>query len=250
MTEIILFGGTTEGRELAQLLGQKHIETLVCVATEYGEALLSPLDTLRVHTGKLAQGAMESLLATEQPRLVIDATHPYAATVSDNLRAACAKAGVKLLRLCREPLAGDGCLTFPRLEKLIDWLNGRRGTIFSTLGAKESAALTAIEGYKERVWLRILPDVSGLSACLAAGFTERRIICMQGPFSQELNASMFREAGADILLTKDSGAAGGYEEKLSAARECGMIAAVLARPREETGLTLTELTKLIEEGNL
>jgi precorrin-6x reductase len=248
LTEIILFGGTTEGRELCELLGKKRVETLICVATEYGEALLAPFDTLRVHTGRLDKAAMESLLEAEKPRLVIDATHPYAATVSDNICAACEKAGVKRLRLLREALDSDGCVTFLRMEELIGWLNERCGTVFSTLGAKEAAALAAVEGYKERVWLRILPDAAGLSSCLAAGFSARRIICMQGPFSKELNAAMFREAGAAILLTKESGAAGGYIEKLEAARECGMLAAVLSRPREETGLTLAALTKLIEEG--
>lgn len=247
MTEIVLFGGTAEGRELCGLLGKKNIKTLICVATEYGEALLPPFDTLRVHTGRLDQGAIENLLAAEKPRLVIDATHPYAAAVSGNIYAACEKTGLRRLRLHRAALESGGGVTFPGMDDLIVWLNERPGTVFSTLGAQTAAALTAVKGYQERVWLRILPDAAGLSACLAAGFSARRVICMQGPFSKELNAAMFREAGADILLTKESGAAGGYLEKLAAAQECGMIAAVLSRPREEDGLSLAELIKLIEE---
>lgn len=247
MTEIILFGGTSEGRVLCELLGKRRIKTLMCVATEYGEALLPPFDTLRVHTGRLNRAAMETLLKTEKPRLAIDATHPYAAEVSDNIRAACEKAGVKRFRLLREKIDSADCVMFPCMKELIGWLNERNGTVFSSLGAKEAAALSAIKGYKDRVWLRILPDAAGLSACLAAGFPARHIICMQGPFSKELNAAMFREVCADILLTKESGAAGGYPEKLKAARECGMTAAVLSRPREENGLTLAALVKLIEE---
>lgn len=247
MTEIVLFGGTAEGRVLCELLGKKRIETLICVATEYGETLLPHFDTIRVHTGRLDKAAMESLLETEKPRLVIDATHPYAAAVSDNICAACEKAGIRRFRLCRETLDSGGCVTFSRMDELIGWLNERHGTVFSTLGAKEAAALTAVGHFRERVWLRILPDLAGLSACLAAGFPARHIICMQGPFSKELNAAMFRAAGADILLTKESGAAGGEPEKLEAARACGMVAAVLSRPREETGLTLAALAKLIEE---
>lgn len=247
MAEIVLFGGTTEGRELCGLLGKRRIETLICVATEYGEALLTPVSPLRIHTGRLDTAAMEKLLKAEKPRLVIDATHPYAAVVSDNICTACENVGVKHLRLLRETLDDSGCITFSGMDKLVGWLNKRHGTVFSTLGAKEAAALASVEGYRERVWLRILPDAAGLSSCLAAGFPARRIICMQGPFSKELNAAMFREAEADILLTKESGAAGGYPEKTEAARECGMTVAVLSRPREETGLTLAALTKLIEE---
>lgn len=248
MTEIILFGGTTEGRVLCGLLAKKGIETLICVATEYGEALLPAFDTVRVHAGRLDEAGMEDLLEAEKPRFVIDATHPYATEVSDNICAACKKTGIKFLRLLRRTQASVDCVTFPGMDELILWVNERRGRVFSTLGIKEAGALTAVKDYKERVWLRILPDAAGLSACLAAGFPAKHIICMQGPFSKELNAAMFRGAGADILLTKESGTAGGYLEKLEAAGECGMTAAVLSRPREEDGLTLDVLIKLMEEG--
>ena len=247
MVDIVLFGGTSEGRALCELLAQRRIPSLVCVATEYGEALLGASETLRVRTGRLDKAAMEALFRAETPRLVIDATHPYAAEVSANLRAACQASGTKLLRLLREPLGGEGCAVFSDMDKLIGWVNGQSGAVFSTFGAKEAAALTAVEGYQERVWLRILPDAAGLSACLAAGFPAKRIICMQGPFSRELNVAMFRRAGSAVLLTKESGAAGGYVEKLEAARECGMATAALARPREESGLTFAEVITRIEE---
>ena len=250
MTEILLFGGTTEGRELCELLGRKNIKTLLCVATEYGEALIPTSDTLCVHTGRLDKTAMENLLIKEKPRLVLDATHPYAAAVSDNICAACEKVNMKCLRILRETQTGDGCVGFPAIKELIGWLNKRSGIIFSTFGSKEAAALTAVTNYQERVWLRILPDEAELSACLSAGFRARHIICMQGPFSKELNTAMFRHTKADILLTKESGKAGGYTEKLEAARECGMTAVVLSRPRKETGLTLAAFAKLIEEGAL
>ena len=42
MTDIVLFGGTTEGRIIAELLQKKGVSTVVCVATEYGESLLVP----------------------------------------------------------------------------------------------------------------------------------------------------------------------------------------------------------------
>ncbi len=250
MTEIVLFGGTTEGRELCELLSKKQIETIVCIATEYGEMLLTPQETLHVHMGRLDKAAMEKLFKTENPRLVIDATHPYANQVSDNISTACKKVGTKHLRLLRETLDNEGCVIFPHMNGLISWLKDQRGTIFSTLGTKEAAALSVIEGYRERLWLRILPDTAGLSACLRAGFPARHVICMQGPFSRELNAAMFRETKADILLTKESGLTGGYLEKIDAARECAMTVALLSRPSEETGLTLSAMLKLIEEDAL
>ena len=61
---------------------------------------------------------------------------------------------------------------------------------------------------------------------------------------------MFRAAEADILITKESGVAGGFLEKLAAARACGMTVAVLERPDEEAGLTLEEAKRKIEGGEL
>lgn len=232
------------------MLTQKQIDTLACVATEYGESLLTPFDSLRIHTGRLDKRGMEELFTAENPRLVIDATHPYATEVSDNICAACKCTGKKLMRLLRNESKSDGCQIFSSIDELVRWLNQQPGMIFSTLGAKEAAALTAVRDYQERVWIRILPDEAGLSACLSAGFLARHIICMQGPFSKELNAALFREAGAQILLTKESGQAGGYPEKREAARACGMTVAMLSRPREETGLTLAAILKMIEEGTV
>lgn len=251
MAEILVFGGTTEGREIAEQLIKKQISSLVCVASEYGESLLESTDTLRVHTGRLDQHGMETLLAAERPRLVIDATHPYATAVSENIRAACVVANVRCLRVNRT-FEGetDGYRSFPHMDALVDWLNTKPGVIFSTLGAKEAAALAKVSGFSERIWLRILPSVEGLTTCLNAGFSAKHIICMQGPFSEELNTVMFRVAKADILLTKESGAAGGFPEKLLSARACGMTVAVLARPAETEGLPLHDILQRIAEGTV
>lgn len=250
MTDIVLFGGTSEGRKLAALLKKKKIRTLVCVATEYGETLLEAGGSVEVHTGRLDEVATVALIRQQKPRLVLDATHPYAEQVSRNLHAACKSANTPYLRVKRERVSEDGVAVFPTMDALIHWLNTTDGIIFSGLGVKEARALTAVTGFESRVWLRILPAAEGLNACVAAGFPARHIICMQGPFSGELNAAMFRAVGATILITKESGAAGGFPEKLAAARECGMTVAALKRPDEESGLTLEEVKNMIESNKI
>lgn len=249
MAEILLFGGTTEGRELAELLGNQNRSVLVSVATEYGESLLPAEDPVSVLTGRLDRVSMEELMIREHPRIVIDATHPYAVEVSRTIRSVCKALALPCWRVRRETRTPDGCLSFASMEDLTAWLNETTGVIFSTLGAKEAAALGKVTGAKERLWLRILPLEESLHLARKAGIPAKHIICMQGPFSQELNEALFQAAGASILLTKESGRAGGFEEKLRAARACGMTVALLTRPQEE-GLSLEEIKTRIKEGIL
>ena len=227
-------------------LQRQEIDALVCVATEYGETLLPAGGSISVRAGRLDEPAMRTLIVEQTPRIVVDATHPYASIVSQNLRTACAGTHTPYLRIKRARAQEDGVVMFSDLTTLVDWLNNEDGTIFSSLGAKEARALTAVHGYEQRVWLRILPLADGLSDCVAMGYPPKHIICMQGPFSSELNAAMFRAAGAHILVTKESGATGGFPEKIAAARDCGMITAVLARPVEEDGVSVEEAIARIE----
>ena len=85
MCKILLFGGTTEGRELSEFLVKNNISALVCVATTYGCKLASSSDAVRVLTERLTAAEMEALMQTEQPELVIDATASCAAAVTENI---------------------------------------------------------------------------------------------------------------------------------------------------------------------
>jgi precorrin-6x reductase len=250
LAEVVLFGGTREGREITASLRRKGISTLVCVATGYGGTVAESQGALRVNIGRLNRAEMKRLLRIENPRAVIDATHPYAASVSENIIAACENTDIRLLRVVRESYNADGCMTFSGVNLLADWLNVQRGVAFSTLGTKDISVFTRVENFRDRIYLRILPDINSLSACINMNFPQNHIICMQGPFSKELNAAMFRETKSRILLTKESGRAGGFPEKVIAAKECGMVIAVLMRPICEHGVTPEKLSALIENGEL
>ena len=77
------------------------------------------------------------------------------------------------------------------------------------------------------------------------GFGEGHVILGQGPFSVEQNNEHIRLCNAKILLTKESGSAGGYPEKVQAAKNSGIRLITLARP-DENGMTLDEVKKFIE----
>ncbi|MEG1537684.1 MAG: precorrin-6A reductase [Clostridiales bacterium] len=247
MAKIIVFGGTTEGRQLACFLQSKQMSTLVCVATLYGEAQLEAISGIRVQVKRLNQKQMVSLFRDEQPRLVVDATHPYAAEVSQNIEAACRELGLNCIAINREQYDLQNCHSFADFSALIQWLNGTEGMIFAAIGTKGAADLTELREFRQRVYLRLLPNLTGLGACLNLGYDANKLICMQGPFSRELNAAMFRQTKSAILVTKESGDKGGFVEKLAAAEDCGMQVAVLTRPQQRPGLTLTAAKKMIGE---
>ena len=75
--------------------------------------------------------------------------------------------------------------------------------------------------YAERIVLRILPLESSLQIALKLGYKPAHIICMQGPFSKELNVAMLKKYGSKFMVTKDSGAVGGFDEKVEAAAAAG-----------------------------
>lgn len=107
--KVVIFGGTTEGRQLAEYLVQLNkkekrqtIEVHVCVASEYGAQVLPDVDALKVHVGRLEQADMQEFLQAVQADICVDATHPYAVIVTQNIYQACKAVEVPYVRVRRE----------------------------------------------------------------------------------------------------------------------------------------------------
>ena len=245
MCKILIFGGTTEGRELAEFCEAKGIPALSSVATEFGADRLP--ESAHVTIGRLDIDGMTELIGRGFS-LVIDATHPYAVEASANIKAACGRVGVRYHRVIREEKIPEYGETVSNTDELVKRLNTLSGVILSTLGSKEAAALTRVSDYFERVWLRILSNFENIETCVSLGFDRAKIIADKGPFTLEQNIEHIKKSGAAVLVTKNSGAAGGYPEKISAARECGIILITIGRPRE-SGISLAEMRSLIDKEN-
>ena len=91
MSRILIFGGTTEGRLLAQALSRRGVSAAVSVATELGAEELSGLPGITSLVGRKTAEEMAALLSGYDK--CVDATHPYAREVSANIRSACRSAG-------------------------------------------------------------------------------------------------------------------------------------------------------------
>ncbi|WP_276925231.1 precorrin-6Y C5,15-methyltransferase (decarboxylating) subunit CbiT [Eisenbergiella massiliensis] len=134
------------------------------------------------------------------------------------------------------------------MEEAAKLLEKMEGSILVTTGSKELEALRGLPGFAKRIFARILPQPEMVQKCMEMGLSGRHIICMQGPFSEEMNYAMLRETNARILLTKESGAAGGFPEKLRGARRAGAAVVVVKRPVEEEGCSVEEVKALLQNG--
>lgn len=241
-----IIAGTTEGRELIDGLRQSNAEVYVSVATDYGRELIQPDRNLHIQARRLCQEEMASFLEEVKPDCVIDTTHPYARIVTENMREACRETATDYIRLQRAEgesnraiVATDSdvksdvkkeviCVASSREAARI--LNDTNGNIFLTCGSKEIDVFTEISDFQERLFARVLPMPEVMAKCEALGFNKSNISYMQGPFSKELNIAMLKAAHAEFLVTKDSGEAGGFHEKMEAARELGITVVLITRP--------------------
>lgn len=248
MKKIVIFAGTTEGRSLSEILADAGIAHTVCVATEYGEIVMreqtvadaagakeQPLVSLR--RGRMDRKQMEEFLCNEGYEIVVDATHPYAKVVTENLRGAVAtlqtsekKAQFPIyLRLEREivetPEAENPAVNIRYFESNADCaraLENTEGNILLTTGSKELAMYCTSGRLHDRLYVRILPGRESLELCMEQGIKGRQILALQGPFSTEMNAAILKQYDIRHMVTKNSGRTGGYQEKLEAAKILGI----------------------------
>ncbi len=246
--DILIFAGTTEGRKLAEYASEHGIGCYVSTATEYGNSILEDLDGIERACGRMDAEEMGHFIRGHGIRLVIDATHPFAVKATENIKAACKAAEVRCVRCLREVTADrmpDGnTVAVDCVERAVEYLQRTQGNILIATGSKELHLYTAIEGYEQRCFARVLSTREAVEESVRLGFQGRHLIAMQGPFSEEMNLALLHQTKAKYFVTKESGAAGGFEEKAEAARAAGAVLIVI-RPPEEEGETLETVIGLI-----
>ncbi len=244
---IWLIGGTSEGRALIKALVNFNVELFVSVATDYGAELIEKQDNLTILAERMDLEKMRAFLQEHKPACVIDATHPYATIVTATVQKACALENTKYLRLLRPVGEAGDYIIAKDFSEAVELLNNLEGNIFLTTGSKNLKDFTAVENYKERIALRVLPMESSLQSALELGYKPANIVCMQGPFSKELNVATLKKFNSKFMVTKDSGEVGGFFEKVTAAQEAGAKLVVIGRTTEEQGESYEEILKYLRE---
>ncbi len=252
MKKLVIFSGTTEGRTLSGMLAESGIRHTICVATDYGGELMGRDPCTEIRIGRMDREQMTGFLrerAFSADDLVVDATHPYAREATENIRAAAEHAGTGYLRVLRAQEETDDAeiIRYDDMVSCAKALARTEGRILLTTGSKElgSYCASAPEEMRERTYVRVLPSRESLEICLQAGFAAKNIIAMQGPFTASMNRAILEQYAIRHLVTKESGAAGGFPEKLEAAREAGVQCHVISRPVQEEGVDVGEAYRRI-----
>lgn len=245
----MIFGGTTEGRLLAEYCVKNEIPAWISVVSDYGKELLEKSPWLHVVCRAMEETAMRGFLREKKIELAVDATHPYARAASENIGKACKAEGVRLLRCLRDEDGEDSMKTVKPysvsdIEEAVSFLKEVKGSILVTTGSRELAAFTGLPDYQERIFARVLPSSKVLKECEELGIGGKHLIAMQGPFSKDMNEAVIKQTGVSWMVTKASGAAGGFREKMEAAAACG-IGVVLIERKREIGFSVEEVCREI-----
>jgi precorrin-6x reductase len=247
MGKILIFAGTTEGRLLWEECDKRSIPVTASVATDYGETMLTLSKFSDIVTGRLTCEEMKSFIAEGGYTLVLDATHPYASFVTENLKKACKETKAKYVRIIRETVETLDGIFVDSVPEAAEYLNQHPGNALIATGSKELKEYTKVADYTNRLTARVLPDAEVIRQCVSLGFQGKHLIGMQGPFSAEMNYLMLKETSSDYLVTKEAGTYGGFSEKLEGAKKAGAKLLIIRRPGTETGVTLFEAMELIQE---
>ena len=250
MKEILVFAGTTEGRRLSEYLAASRIPHTLCVATEYGELVLKEDPFLKIHQGRMNQEEIKAFIQRGNFAAVVDATHPYADVITENIQAAMQGMDIPCLRLKREldgEQVSESVRYFDTSEACARALEEVEGNILLTTGSKELSKYCSSETVKSRLYVRILPSVESISLCVEQGILGKQMIAMQGPFTTEMNEAMIHQYDIACLVTKQSGRSGGYRQKIEAATKSGIPVFVIGHAQEENGYFFHEICRELEK---
>lgn len=240
---ILLAGGTKDSRLIAEKLLKDNHKIIVTTATEYGRQLISNLD-LEVRVAKLDLEGLEKLASDMNISKIVDATHPYAIEISNNLLKLSIIIGVPYYRYERSMIEYEKENGFYDLQELINFLEGVRGNILLTLGSNNIHRFKDLKN-KKSIYIRILPTEYAIKKCEDAGFRPSQILGLQGPFSTAFNEAIYKNYDIEYVVTKESGATGGELEKVEAAKNLGVKVVVLKRPVVQYRNLYNEIDDLI-----
>lgn len=241
---IWIIGGTTESTILISKI-KGLLNYVISVATYSGSEVIED-EHPNVVVSRMNYEGMLEFIKIHNIETVIDMSHPYAIEVSENARRACDNAKIKYLRFARKKTEIQNVIYTNSISECIEFIKGVQGHVLFTTGIKNIVDFEAIKDKdKHRFIYRVLPTIFSIQECVDNNIKMKDIIGMLGPFSKELNISIFKEYNVSYVVMKDSGIVGGTPQKIEACIKCGIIPIVIGREFEDGIDDMDKLLKMI-----
>lgn len=225
---IWIIGGTTETGVLLENIRGK-VNYIVTVVTYSGSEVLKEKNVL---VARMNYDDMINFIKENKIDTVVDMSHPYAVEVTDNAKRACEAEGVRYIRFVRKKTEIRNAVYVNSVEECCEFLSKVKGCVFFTTGIKTIKDFEMVRGENRFVY-RVLPSLFSIQECVDNNIKMKDIVAVLGPFSKEFNMAMFKEYGANYVVTKDSGKEGGTAEKIDACLELGITPIIIGRAEED-----------------
>ena len=226
---VLILGGTTEARLLAErLIGRADLDVVSSLAGRVTSTIL-PAGRVRIG-GFGGTTGLASWMDAHNIRAVIDATHPFAATISWNAAAAAAASHIPLLALRRAawvPGQGDRWHDAASLDDAALMLPDLGGRHFLTIGRQ---GVSCFAGVRDAWFL-----VRSVDPPKEPTPPQMELLLDRGPYSLDAEIAVMRGRGVETVITKNSGGAA-TAAKLAGARELGLPVVMVRRPAAPLGV--------------
>ena len=228
---ILVLGGTSDANNIADLLKQQGIEFCLSVTSDYGAEMAHRHEAV-LHIGALSYEALEAFIINKGITAIIDGTHPHAQVISEQVQKLSEKLSVPYLRYerpCQEMRETPDTTYVNTVEEAARIASEKGQKIFLT-GSKHLKTYVDLLAGKD-LYVRVIPSPMVIQSAIDSGILMDHLIAMKGPFTEALNKAMFESLAIEVLITKESGQAGGFKEKLRGARSAGVHTVVIRRPK-------------------
>jgi precorrin-6A/cobalt-precorrin-6A reductase len=232
LSVILILGGTRESIDKAHELTQKNIPFIITVATDYGFRSFSEFFQKKTIKINFTPESLTQFITEKSITHVYDCTHPYASVITETAKKVCNTTKIPYCSFIRDTddifIDYENVITVRGFNDAVELIkNSSRDRILLTSGSKDIGLFKDI--MDREVFVRVLPDVQSITACLDAGIKQRNIIAIQGPFPVEFNIALIKLHDIQCLVTKKSGKSGGFLEKIEACRQTDTEALVVEK---------------------
>lgn len=244
---ILVLGGTSDSLEICDRINKyKNLPYILSVTTSYGEDLARKY-AKNVITGKLAKEDMINFIEQNNINKIIDATHPYAIEVSKNAIQCATELNIDYIRYERKSLIDSinykNKYIVNSIEDACKIAREKGRNIFIGTGSKNLPQIVDFIPDRNLI-VRVLPTSDVILSCENLGLNADNIIAMKGPFNQSINEEFYKHYDIDIVITKESGTAGGFLEKVNACEALKIPVVIIAREKINYPIVVNDIDEL------